>query len=188
MPSGHRSSPLTLDGAFDAALLNPMSTPALRSRRSARPSPNLDVWIEPDSSHLASPQPHISFPVSNPGSPFPRSATGSPAYFSVKSSPVQGYESPRIEKQAGLGLSWRDAGNDAKRRKGTRKQKVSLHQALMGGGALVAVTVLYFLLRGGSTPEVRRMGRGEYDRAGARSSSMPAVFRVRLSSCASPTR
>lgn len=178
-PLHSRSSPLTLDGSDPAFLnVNPM---ALRSRRSARPSPDLDVWFQPPS-HLNSPQPHISFPVSNPSSPFPRSATGSPAgYFSVKSSPTApGYESPRPHAQSGLGLSWRDAGSEVRRRKGNGKQVLSFHQVLMGGGALFAVTVVYLLLRSGtSSPEVRRMGRGEHDRTYPRSSTIPAVFKVR---------
>lgn len=180
-PGSHaRSSPVTLDGSnyLDP---NSMQTP-IRNRRTtaARPSPEIDVWFQPPS-HAASPQPHISFPVSNSNSPF-HSAQASP-YYSTKSSPALSAvdDSPRLQQtRTGLGLSWREGGNDAgKRRKGA-KQVVSRQQVVLGAGALVAVTMLYFLLRDGSrTPEVRKMSRGEHDRTGPRSSSMPTMFKVR---------
>lgn len=182
-PGPHsRSSPMTLDGSNQFLDPSSMSTP-IRNRRPARPSPDIDVWFQPPSSNQHSPQPHISFPISNSNSPL-LSANVSPSpFYSAKSSPALSSDSPRLQQsRTGLGLSWREGGSDSKRRKGG-KQAISLHQVLMGGGALVAVTALYFLLRGSNkSPEVKRMGRGEHDRTGPRSSSMPTIFKVRLCS------
>lgn len=151
------------------------------ARPSPTPSPNIDVWYQPPSQNGTPQQPTISFARSVSSSPMPPTLSPGLHYSAGKStSPLA---SPHPDQQTGLGLSWRKPGDDlASRRRKQQQQKspLTLHQIVMGAGALVGVTVLYFLLRSGqSSPSVRRMQREEHDATRARSSSLP-LFQVRV--------
>ncbi|KAK4053924.1 hypothetical protein OIO90_003761 [Microbotryomycetes sp. JL221] len=185
--NGHPSS-----SSFEPSASSQLEAPsphltARNRRQNTRPSPEVDVWFgPPQQSSSLQPTPQVSFPVSGHTTPLTLSANNSP-YFDAKASPsIDGsplqlnngkmYSSSSPAPGARLSpaaLSWRQAVSDPRRR--PRKQSiVSVQNCLLGGGALLALTVLYFVLARGSSSSssgaVERMGREEHDIVASRSS------------------
>ncbi|KAK4054477.1 hypothetical protein OIV83_000971 [Microbotryomycetes sp. JL201] len=168
---------------------------AARNRRNfnnARPSPECDVWLNPPAAASSSslhPSPQVSFPASGQTTPMLLSANNSP-YFDAKSSPsidgspMSSTYSPHSSKHSpshatngtgALGLSWRQAVADPRRRP-RKKSAISVQHFLVGGGALLALTVLYFVFARGSSPAptFQRMGRQDHDKVSPKVSATPA--------------
>ncbi|KAM0791363.1 hypothetical protein ACM66B_005828 [Microbotryomycetes sp. NB124-2] len=180
-----RSSPVTLDGGHlsaSSSLMPGYDDHHTRNRRNVaqRPSPECDVWFNPPAASSSSlhPSPQVSFPASGQTTPMLLSANNSP-FFDAKSSPsidgspMSSQYSPLMAKQphhatngtGALGLSWRQAVADPRRRQ--RKQSgVSVQHFVIGGGALLALTILYFVFGRSEAPvpAFQRMGREDYDK------------------------
>ena len=177
--NGHQLS----SGYEQSSSLDPNASQLTRNRRpvSGRPSPEVDVWYNaPINSASLHPSPHVSFPISGQNTPQLLSANNSP-YFDAKSTPSidgspmsgKGYSPSPSMRSSPATMSWREAVADPRRRTHKRSQSTSVQRAVLGGSALVILSLLYLVFARGAdpSPTIERISRQEHDKVAPREAS-----------------